>query len=147
MDVKLARVVSGCLLVSGLAVACSSQPAQQLQPGTVPAGTAEVTVNGQKLATSEAVDCSFIQSSMTIMTGDDASGATIVIDNSLQLDTKSVEIRELGGFTGSYRQDLGGTAAAKLVGRTFTIEGTADGFDATDPSARTTGSFSVMASC
>ncbi|TPG37300.1 hypothetical protein EAH80_00045 [Mycobacterium hodleri] len=135
------------LIIGNFAVGCSTPPAAPPRAGTIPAGTAEVTVNGQKLATSEAVDCAFIQSMTTITTGDNAAGTTVVVDNADKLEAKSVDIRNLAGFTGSYWQSLGGDATVSLLGRTFTIAGTADGFNADDPSMRTPGSFSIKASC
>jgi hypothetical protein len=50
-------------------------------------------------------------------------------------------------FTGSYRKDLGENATVSLLGRTFTIAGTADGFNVQDPSKRTPGEFSIKVSC
>jgi lipoprotein LpqH len=135
--------VSAIAFIAG----CSSPPPAPSQPGTIPAGTAEVTVNGQKLATSQAVDCTFIQSITTITTGDNAAGTTVVVDNAEKLDAKSVDIRNLGGFTGSYWQNLGDKATVNMTGRTFTISGAADGFNADNPSKRTPGTFSIKASC
>jgi lipoprotein LpqH len=140
-------LVGASLLVGNVVVGCSSPPPASAPSGTIPAGTAVMTINDQKLATSEAVDCTFIQSMTTIKTGDDAAGATVVIDNAAKLDAKSVDIRNLGGFTGSYRKDLGENATVSLLGRTFTIAGTADGFNVQDPSKRTPGKFSIKVSC
>ncbi|MBJ7336339.1 MAG: lipoprotein LpqH [Mycolicibacterium sp.] len=135
------------MVVGAIVVGCSSPPAPPPLAGTIPAGTAEVTVNGQKLATSKAVDCTFIQSMTTIKTGDDAGGATVVVDNAGELDAKSVDIRNLGGFTGSFWQNLGHEATVSLTGRTFTIAGIADGFNVENPSARVARTFSIKASC
>jgi hypothetical protein len=135
--------VSAVVLMAG----CSSPTPDPPRAGTLPAGTAEVTVNDQKLPASQSVDCTFIQSMTTITTGDNDAGATVVIDNGGKLDAKSVDIRNLGGFTGSYWQNLGDAATVKMTGRTFTISGTADGFNATDPSKRAPGTFSIKASC
>lgn len=146
MQIRLIAVLSAVSAI-GVIAGCSSSPPAPKLPGTVSAGTAEVTVNGQKLATSHAVDCTFIQSMTTIATGDNAAGATVVIDNAEKLDAKSVDIRNLGGFTGSYRQSLGDKATVNMTGRTFTISGSADGFNADNPSKRTAGTFSIKASC
>jgi uncharacterized Zn-binding protein involved in type VI secretion len=147
VDIRLVVLAGVSLIVGNFAVGCSSPPAPSPRSGTIPAGTAEVTVNGQKLATSESVDCTFIQSMTTIRTGDNAAGATIVVDNAGKLDAKSVDIRNLGGFTGAYWQSLGDDATVSVLGRTFTIAGTVDGFNAEDPGKRTAGSFSIKASC
>jgi hypothetical protein len=147
VNIRFGVLAGASLLVGNVVVGCSSPPAAPAPAGTVPAGTAAVTINDQKLATSQAVDCTFIQSMTTIKTGDDAAGATVVVDNATKLDAKSVDIRNLGGFTGSYRQDLGEDATVSLLGRTFTIAGTADGFNAQDPSKRAPGKFSIKVSC
>ena len=136
--VPVAACIAGC---------SSSSPPAAPQSGTIPTGTAEITVNGQKLPPSQLVDCTFIQSMTTITTGDDAAGATVVVDNGGGLDAKSVDLRNLGGFTGSYLQSLGHDATVSMTGRTFTIAGTADGFDADNPSKRMARTFSIKASC
>jgi hypothetical protein len=146
MDVRFLALAGAALLV-GSTTACSSPAAAPARSGTIPAGTADVTVNGQKLATSQAVDCTFIQSMTTITTGDSATGTTTVIDNSDDLVAKSIDIRDLGGFTGSYWQNLGGDATVGMTGRTITITGTAEGFDAASPSTRIARPFSIVASC
>jgi lipoprotein LpqH len=133
VEIRFVVVAGASLLVGNVVVGCSSPPPASAPSGTIPAGTAVMTINDQKLATSEAVDCTFIQSMTTIKTGDDAAGATVVIDNAAKLDAKSV--------------DLGENATVSLLGRTFTIAGTADGFNVQDPSKRTPGKFSIKVSC
>jgi lipoprotein LpqH len=146
VDIRfLAR--AGATLLVGVTAACSSPAPAPARPGTIPAGSADVTVNGQKLATSQAVDCTFIQSFMTITTGDGVAGTTTVVDNADRLAATSVDIRDLGGFTGSYWRNLAGEATVAMTGRTFTITGTAEGFDAENPSARVARPFSIKASC
>ncbi|WP_161600577.1 lipoprotein LpqH [Mycolicibacterium hodleri] len=126
---------------------CSSPSSAPRQQGSMPVGTAEVTVNDQKLATSKSVACSIEQATTTIQTGDDNAGTTVIVDNSGKPVARSVVIRNLGGFTGSYSQDLGPSADVKWTGRTVTVAGTADGFNADNPSVRATGQFSIAVSC
>ena len=71
----------------------------------------------------------------------------MVIYNADGLAAKSIDIRNLGGFTGSYWQNLGGDATVGMTGRTFTITGTAEGFDTENPSWRIARPFSIKASC
>ena len=129
-----------------LAAGCASRPVAQQQTGLA-AGTAELTVNGQKLDATHSVNCTFIQSMTTITTGTAATGSTVVLDNERGLKTNSVDIRNLGGFTGSYWRTLGRPAEVSATNRTFTITGTADGFTAENPSKRATGDFSIRVSC
>ena len=63
------------------------------------------------------------------------------------LIAKSVAIRDLGGFTGSFNEGLGGNATVSLDGATYTITGTADGFATDNASFRSTGTFTIKAAC
>jgi hypothetical protein len=111
------------------------------------AGTAQLTVNGQNIGTTEAVQCTPAGSLTTISTGDQASGVTVLISNKDELTTEAVDINNVGGFTGSYNAGLGGTAKVTMTGRTYDVAGTADGFQTADPSFRTSGTFAIRVSC
>jgi lipoprotein LpqH len=144
----LSRV--GLVAAAGLALAgCSSEPAAApVEPGTLVAGTAQVTVNGTDAGTSHAVQCSATGSLTTITTGDAASGVTAMVSNDSELTAETVSIKNVGGFTGSYNAGLGGTTAkVSMTGRTYDITGTADGFDTDKPSFRTNGTFAIKVSC
>ena len=80
-----------------LAVAgCSSAPPDYTPaPGTLVAGTAQVTVNGQSMGTTEAVQCTPAGSLTTITTGDQASGVSALISNKEALTTEAVGINNL----------------------------------------------------
>ena len=132
-----------------LAVAgCSSGPPDyQPAPGTLVAGTAQVTVNGQNIGTTQAVDCTAAGSLTTITTGDQASGVTTLVSNKDELTAETVSINNVGGFTGSYNAGLGGTAKVTMTDRTYDITGTADGFDTANPSFRTSGTFAIKVAC
>jgi lipoprotein LpqH len=127
---------------------CSSEPPDyQPPPGALAAGTAQVTINGQDIGTTDAVQCSSTGPLTTITTGDQASGVTAMVSNRDQLAAESVAINNLGGFTGSYNAGLGGTAEVSMTGRTYDITGTADGFDTAKPSFRSSGTFAIKVSC
>ena len=127
---------------------CSSGPPDyQPAPGTLVAGTAQVTVNGQNIGTTEAVQCTPAGSLTTITTGDQASGVSALISNKDELTAETVAINNVGGFTGSYNAGLGGTAKVTMAGRTYDITGTADGFDTANPSFRTSGTFAIKVAC
>jgi hypothetical protein len=132
-----------------LAVAgCSSGPPNyQPAPGTLVAGTAQMTVNGQNIGTIEAVQCTPAGSLTTITTGDQASGITTLVSNKEALTAESVDINNVGGFTGSYNAGLGGAAKVTMTGRTYDISGTADGFNTANPSFRTSGTFAIKVAC
>ena len=127
---------------------CSSGPPDyQPAPGTLVAGTAQVTVNGQNIGTTEAVQCTPAGSLTTITTGDQASGVPALISNKDELTAEAVGINNVGGFTGSYNAGLGGTTKVTMTGRTYDITGTADGFDTANPSFRTSGTFAIKVAC
>jgi len=106
-----------------------------------------MTVNGQNTGTTEAVQCTPAGSLTTIITGDQTSGITTLISNKDELTTEAVNINNVGGFTGSYNAGLGGTAKVTMTDRTYDISGTADGFDTSNPSFRTSGMFAIKVSC
>lgn len=132
-----------------LAIAgCSSGPPDyQPAPGTLVAGTAQMTVNGQNVGTTEAVECTPAGSLTTITTGDQTSGITTLVSNKDELTAEAVSINNVAGFTGSYNAGLGGTAKVTMAGRTYDISGTADGFDTANPSFRTSGTFAIKVAC
>jgi ipoprotein LpqH len=141
------RWVIAAVAVTAIA-GCSSEPPEYTPaPGTLVAGTAQVTVNGQDTGTTTAVQCSTTGPLTTIDTGDQASGVTAMISNEDELTAESVGINNVSGFTGSYNAGLGGTANVTMAGRTYDITGTADGFDTAKPSFRTSGTFSIKVSC
>jgi ipoprotein LpqH len=141
-------MVAAAIVLAGAAAACSSPaPTPPAQPGTLPPGTASVTVNGTDLGTTQDVSCSQQGSMTTITTGASDAGATAVIDNAAGLTATSVSIRNLGGFTGSYWKDLDGNAEVHATGRTLLVTGTAAGFDTDRPSHRNTGTFAIRVTC
>ncbi|WP_197518547.1 lipoprotein LpqH [Mycobacterium sp. ACS1612] len=127
---------------------CSSSPPDYKPgPGMLVAGTAQMTVNGQNIGTTEAVNCTPAGSLTTITTGDQTSGTTTLISNKDALTTEAVSINNVGGFTGSYNRGLGGETKVTMTGRTYDITGTADGFDVANPSYRTSGTFAIKVAC
>jgi lipoprotein LpqH len=149
MDRRSLAAAAAVVLASGMAGCSAPTPTPAAQPGQgeVAAGTARVAVNNQDLGNTDAVACSPAGSLTTITTGDPASGTTAILDNARGLRAKSVSINNLAGFTGSYWQDLDGAAEVHMTGRTYLITGTAAGFSADQPSARTSAPFAIRVSC
>lgn len=135
--------------VVGASVACSSgqAPAPPAPEGALVAGTAQITVNDDDLGEFHAVKCTPAGQYLTISTGNDQQGSTVVVSNADGLVAKSVTIRDLGNFTGSFNEGLGGKAEVSLDGATYTITGTADGFATDKPSFRSSGTFTIKAAC
>lgn len=142
-----AIAVAAVFVVGAMAGCSSGPPPAKPQPGTLAAGTAQVTINGEDTGTTESVQCVPAGTLTTINTGDDASGVTAMVSNKAGLVAEIVSINNLGGFTGSYNAGLGGTAKVTMTGPTYEISGTADGFDTDNPSFRAGGTFAIKVSC
>ena len=136
------------VLVGSIAGCSSSTPAAPARPaGAPPVGTAQVTVDAAGAATVGAVNCTQADSLVTITAGDNASGMTAVVDLASKPTVRSVSIHNLGGFTGSYWQDLGPVARVSTGTETYQITGTADGFHVDAPSFRKTETFAIKVAC
>lgn len=144
---RMVLTAAAFALLGAVAGCSSSPPSAQPEPGTLVAGTAEMTVNDAKAGSTDAVACTVAGPLTTITTGDAESGSTATVSNKEALTVESVSIRNLGGFTGSYNAGLGGEATVTMTGRTYSIEGTADGFATDQPSFRTNGSFLIKVAC
>ena len=70
-----------------------------------------------------------------------------------KLAPMSVQIRNLGGFTGAFWDGLKSQdglplkAEATVTGNTYTITGTADGYNTDKPNTRATATFQIKAAC
>jgi hypothetical protein len=106
-----------------------------------------VTINGQGLPETQSVKCLSIGSVTTITTGDAAEGTKAFVSNESGLTAKTVNISDLGGFTGSYAEGLQGAADVTLQGYTYTIRGRAEGFNSDNPTSRGAGTFIIKVAC
>lgn len=141
--------MGAAVVMIGVAVGCSGPTTSSPPPkGSLPVGTAQVTIGGNNVGETYAVSCSQGQALTTITTGDETQGTTSVVDTADGVTARSVEIRDVAGFTGSYWNDLGDNSVdVRTVGRTYEIAGTATGFNAEVPYARATEEFSIKVSC
>jgi ipoprotein LpqH len=141
-----ALVVAAAVVVIG-GVGCSSHPATKTAPGTLPAGTAELSVNGGTPQVTYGVQCESIEWMRTIRTGDEAAGVSVMLSNAKKLVADFVRFRDFDGFTGSYDRNLQGEAAVAMTGPTYRIAGTAVGYADSKPTVRTTAPFELRVSC
>lgn len=148
MDSRLVAGAGLGALVLGLS-GCSSPPPSPPPAGSLPSGTAEVTIDGGEVNKTTAVSCSTEGAITAIVTGGDDSGTTSTVDTSEGLTVQSAQIRNVGGFTGSYLAQLDPKAESemKVIGRTFVVSGTANGLDVDNASFRTAGAFSIRVAC
>ena len=126
-------------------VGCSSGSAKP-KPGTLPAGTARVTIDGRDAGTTAAVQCADVRWTTTIKTGDDAAGTTAMLSEKGKTTVEFVRIRNLNGFSGDYNLNLDGSAAVAVTDATYDITGTVRGFGPTSI-APTTKPFTIKVAC
>lgn len=135
-------------LIALSCAACSSEPPrEQLPAGAVSAGSAKVAIDAREAPTVGTVDCQSLGGTTMITIGDSSAGVKVALDNTSGIATKSVAINDIGGFTGSYQEDLQGTVRTRMIGETYEIDGTADGFATDNPSFRATRNFTVRVAC
>jgi ipoprotein LpqH len=139
-------VVAVAVVVIG-GVGCSSHPVIRAAPGTLPAGTAELSVDGGTTRVTHSVQCEAIDWLRTIRTGTQSSGVTVMLSNTKKLVAEFVRFHDFDGFTGSYDRHLQGEAAVAMTGSTYRIAGTAVGFADAKPTKRTTAPFELRVSC
>ncbi len=106
-----------------------------------------MTINDQVLPETHAVICIPAGSLTTITIGDTSTGTQAFVSNEKALTAKAVNINDLGGFTGSFNQDLQGKAEVTISGYTYTIRGSAKGFDTNNPSLNAVGTFTIKVAC
>jgi lipoprotein LpqH len=142
---KLAVIATALTIgaISGCAQHLGAQPA----PGALPPGTAEVKIDNQDLGSTYSVACTPVGTMTTISTGEAGRGTTSVVENATNLLASSVELRNLGGFSGSYWQGFEDQTKVRLTDNTYSIAGTATGFRAEDPATRVSVPFAIRVSC
>lgn len=133
------------LVMAASMSACASSP--HAAPGTLPAGSAEVTVHDQAVPAALRVTCVPMGSLTKVTIGDTAAGAMALVASGKALTARSVNINALGGFTGSYDEGLQGKADVTITGDTYTIHGVADGFDSDTPSFNVARAFTIKFAC
>jgi lipoprotein LpqH len=138
--------LSAAVLVIAGSAGCSSNPPPKAKRGTLAPGTAQLSVDGADIGTTEAVRCSDIAWSTTITTGDDDRGATVMVSSAKKLVVDSVQIRDLNGFTGNYNRGLNGDAEVAMIDATYHITGNALGYEPTSI-APITRPFEIKVAC
>ncbi len=144
----MTRALVAAVAVTALLAGCSSGPeAERPRQGTLPGGTATLSIDDRETPNQQDVSCVVTGPVTTIDIGDDEAGSTAVVSNATGLQVESVSIRNLGGFTGSYNRGLSEPAKVSMTGRTFHLSGIAEGFSTDSPSFRRSGAFEIGVSC
>lgn len=132
------------LLVMGIAGCSSGPPPAKLPNGALPSGTAQFSVNESGTASTHDVRCERISGLTIIRIGQTGTRVTVLVDDARP---KSVSFDDVQGFTGSYWQDIQGSARLHMVDQTYTLTGVAAGFNTVHPHTRTTDDFTVKFAC
>ncbi len=135
------------LLLMGITGCSPAPPALRLPHGALPGGTAQITVDGNATGPLGSVACRSIGKGLTEITigrTGPGTGTTVLVDSKTP---KGVSFNDVEGFTGSYWQDLQGSAQLGMVDQTYTLTGTVTGFDTERPYTRTTNDFTVTVAC
>jgi len=135
----LTAAVLGCV-VAGLTGCSTPEPALG---GT----TATVTIDGNDAGGVHAVRCRQTGTSWYIETPEKDRGFTAVLASEESMTAKSVEFRDLGGFTGNFWADNIGEAQVTGSNGKYTITGVADGNFADKPLDAATAKFRIQTSC
>jgi ipoprotein LpqH len=145
VDVKSVIVAVAVVMVGG--ICCSSHPPIKPARGTLPAGTAELSIEGKPARVTDSVQCNTTGWLTTIKTGYRDSHVSVMVSNEHRLVAEFVRFHNLDGFTGSYDRHLQGEAAVAMTGPTYRIAGIAVGFTGAKAIYRTTQPFELRVSC
>jgi len=133
-------LVAAAVLVGAVA-GCSSPPAALANHD------AKVMINGKATNALQPVTCNQTGRSWTIKTVDKDPGFTATIELGDEVKAQTVEIRNLGNFTGTYWDDNLGKAQAKVSGGKFSVSGEAQGAFSDKPNQSTTATFDITTDC
>lgn len=137
MDIRLVAAAATLILAG-----CGSQAA------AIGTHTAQVTINGKDAGNALQVNCSQVGWNWVIESPGEKSGFTAAVETGGTPAAHSVQIRDLGGFTGSYWEGTVGKGELSITGDgVFTISGTAEGSYADDPTGEATATFEIQTSC
>jgi lipoprotein LpqH len=133
--------VAAAVLAAGLA-GCSSQPP------ALGSTTAKVTIDGKDTGNPHNVVCSQTGWSWMIQTPGKDKGFTAVIDTGDKMTARSIDFRDMAGFTGTYWIDnIGNAEVTGNADGEYTITGSANGAFTDHPTHGVTATFRIEADC
>lgn len=133
--------VAAVLLVTVGVAGCSSPPA------ALGNHDAKVIIDGKATNAPQPVTCSQTGDAWTIQTLDKEPGFTATIRLGNTVTAQTVDIRNLGNFTGTYWNGNLGKAQARVNQGKFNVSGEAKGAFADKPNQSTTATFDITTSC
>ncbi len=132
---------AAALLVVVGAAGCSSPPS------ALGNRDAKVSIDGKATNAPQPVTCYQTGQNWTIETLSKDPGFTATIRLGDTLTPESVDIRNLGNFTGIFWDDNLGKAQARVSQGKFTVSGEAKGSFADKPNQSTTAAFDITTQC
>lgn len=136
------RLPAAAALLVAVGVAGCSSPADALS-----SHDAKVIINGKSTNALQPVTCYQTGEAWTIETLDKEPGFTATIQLGDNVRAQTVDIRNLGNFTGTYWDGNLGKAQAKVSQGKFTVSGEAQGAFADKPNQSTTATFDITTEC
>ena len=133
-------LVAAAVLAAAVA-GCSSPPA------ALGNHDAKVMINGKATNALQPVTCNQTGQAWTIKTVDKDPGFTATIQLGDEVKAQTVEIRNLGNFTGTYWDDNLGKAQARVSPGKFSISGEAQWALADKPNQSATATFDITTTC
>jgi ipoprotein LpqH len=109
--------------------------------------TAQVSIDGKDTGIVHSISCTQTGWNWLIDSPGADSGFSAALRTGASLAADWVQIRDLGGFTGSYWAGTVGDGKASISGQKFTISGTAHGFFADHPTRDATVPFVITTAC
>jgi lipoprotein LpqH len=106
-----------------------------------------IVINGTDATTAHTVDCAQLGSTTLVTAGESDSSLRISVNSGHGLDVEYVNMTDARGFTGSYQENLQGKASVSVTDQTYRLSGTAEGFFAEHPAARTAAQFDIRFAC
>lgn len=141
VDSRLVAGLAAVTVIAGIS-GCS------VKPPALGGSTATVTINGTNAGGTQQVRCSQTGWSWFIESLDgEKSGFKASFNTSAQPRADSVQIHNLGGFTGTYWAGTVGQAEANVANGIYTISGTAEGAFTDNPTDDVTATFRIEADC
>ena len=152
----MAGILAGCAQPAppqAAPTAASAAPPPPVQVDSVPAGTAQVVVNGAPGPTGP-VQCDDDAGPLTISIGDSSLGVTVIIDEpGGPPAVRSVTIGDVGGVALAYAFDVsvpgaaGPAPTALRNDATWIVTGAGSGTDSADPARIVDSSYRIAVAC
>lgn len=134
-------ISAGALVMVAGTVGCSAPPP------ALGAHTAEVSINGRDTGSTHPVSCSQFGWDWKVETLQETPGFVATFETGDDPQPKSVQIRDLGGFTGTYWKYTTGDANFRVDDGGFVLTGTAVGFTAERPTKTASATFAIATAC